>query len=115
MDGNASDQTLLNAANLALSLIEARAFDEVIPFLREQVLVANQAFGPDHIRAIHLAYRLSEALRKNPDATRDDLRESESLVLNVFQRQRRILGPTHPHTKYSERALSLIRESLDEA
>ena len=118
LHGNASDDTLVNAANLACSLIEARAFDEVIPFLREQVLVANQAFGPDHVHALDLATRLSEALRCNPDATRADLRECESLVANVLKRRRRVLGPAHPHTKISEGALPLVRnylKSLEEA
>ena len=113
--GNASDDTLLDAANLASSLTEARAFDEAIPFLREQVLVANRALGPDHIRALNLAEWLSEALRRNPDATRDDLCECESLALDVFQRRRRVLGPAHPYTKISEQVLSSVRKQLDEA
>ena len=113
--GNASDKTLLRAANLASSLIEARAFDEATPFLRQQVPVANQALGLDHVRALTLASLLSFALRNNPDATRDDLRESESIAVNVLQRQRRVLGPAHPKTKASERTLSLIRKQLKEA
>ena len=111
--GDASDDTLIDAANLASSLIEARAFDEVIPFLRERILVANRAFGPDHVRALDLAGLLSDALRKNPDATRADLRESESIVLDALQRRRRVLGPAHPRTKASERALSFVRKQLE--
>ena len=115
LHGSASDDALLDAANLASSLIVSQAFDEVIPFLRERILVANQAFGPDHVRALDLAAFLSEALRLNPDATRADLSESESILVNVLQRQRRVLGPAHPNTKNSEQALSFIRESLEEA
>ena len=110
--GRAAEPTLLNAVNLASSLIDVENFDEAIPFLREQVLVANQAFGPDHIRALDLAGWLSEALRRNPDATRADLRESESIILDVLQRERRVLGPAHPYTKTSERALSFVRKQL---
>ena len=44
-----------------------------------------------------------------PGATRVDLSESESLALNVLQRRRRVLGPAHPQTKESERALSFVR------
>ena len=101
--------------NLACSLVEARAFDKAIPFLREQVLVANRAFGPDHVRVLDLAAYLSEALRVNPDATRDDIVESESIYLNVLQRQRRVLGPAHPYTKNSEQVLSFVRKKLDKA
>ena len=57
---------------------------------------------------------LVHALRLDPDATHDDLREAEALALGTLQRRRRVMGPAHPDTVWCEEELTRVREALAE-
>ena len=48
----------------------------------------------------------------DPNATRDDLREAETIMQDVFQRRRRVFGPAHPLTVWCEGELARVREAL---
>ena len=47
--------------------------------------------------------------------TGDDLLEAESIMQGVVQRRRRVFGPTHPHTRHCEGALTSVRARLARA
>ena len=48
----------------------------------------------------------------DPNATRDDLREAETIMQDVLQRRRRVFGLAHPSTAWCEAELSRVREAL---
>ena len=50
------------------------------------------------------------ALHSDPDATRDEVREAETLLQGTLKRRRQIFGPAHPKTVWCEEELSGVRE-----
>ena len=74
MDGASAERTLLGAGNLASTLRQLNKWVEAKTFLREQVAIATQAWGESHGMTMKLNAHLSDTLRLDPAATRDDLR-----------------------------------------
>ena len=112
MHGAANERTLLVAINFAAFLVRSKLFAEATRFLRDQGKIANRELGPEHRLALFLAQNLSAGLQDNPDATRADLLEAEAIAEEVTKRRRRVLGATHPDTRFSEKSLVCVRERL---
>ena len=77
--------------------------------------MARQSLGPTRgfkTMCMDTEEWLAEALRRDPDATRDDLREAETIMQDVLQRRRRVFGPAHPKTTWCEGELARVREAL---
>jgi len=51
---------------------------------------------------------LAQALHKDPDATRDDLREAETLLQDALPHRRRVFGRTHPKSVFCEDELDFL-------
>jgi len=51
----------------------------------------------------------------DPNATRDDLREAETIMQDVLQRRRRVFGPAHPLTAWCEAELARVLARVREA
>mmetsp|Transcript_4645 Transcript_4645/g.14060 ORF Transcript_4645/g.14060 Transcript_4645/m.14060 type:complete len:164 (-) Transcript_4645:38-529(-) len=111
--GLSHENTLGFGNNLVLSLDRCKLWDESKSLLRDQLLpAARRSLGFDHDLTLRLGRSLAVALTRNPESTRDDLLEAESIMQDVVQRRRRVFGPAHPHTKLSESLLSYVRERL---
>ena len=74
--------------------------------------MARQSLGPTHGLCMDTEEWLVEALRRDPNATRDDLCEAETIMQDVLQRRRRVFGPAHPSTAWCEAELARVREAL---
>jgi len=62
-----------------------------------------------------LGQNLAGALMNDPEPTRDDLLEAETIMQDVTQRRRRVSGPAHPHTLHAKILLSAVRRKLARA
>ena len=107
--GISNERTLVTGMNLASSLLDTKNFDETTHLLRDQLLpVARRSLGADHNLTLGISKNLANALLLNPDSTRDDLLEAETILQDVVQRRRRAFGPTHPRTVDAETNLSIV-------
>ena len=60
-------------------------------------------------------HNIAVVLQENPERTRDDLLEAETIMQDVVRRRRRVFGPAHPDTLRAEEDLSDMRENLANA
>ena len=88
-------------------------FAEAKTLLRNELLpLARQSLGPTRGLYMDIEELLVQALRMDPNATRDDLREAETIMQDVLQRRRRVFGPAHPSTVWCEGELARVRKAL---
>mmetsp|Transcript_14232 Transcript_14232/g.44062 ORF Transcript_14232/g.44062 Transcript_14232/m.44062 type:complete len:118 (+) Transcript_14232:3-356(+) len=112
MLGVSHEGTILTGNNLSSYLTLCGHFGEARTFAREQLALATESLGPTHQSTIFASVRLCGSLVEDPAATHDDLNEAVSLAEDALQKRRRILGPAHPSTRFSERVLKRAREKL---
>ena len=108
-----SDETTITAGlNLLISLNRAGCLVEAQTLGRELATRATEALGADHILTLKTIHGLVDARRRDPDATRETMHDAAATLQDVYQRQRRLLGATHPDTRTSERDLTSLRRWL---
>ena len=134
LNGVSHHDTILSGYNLVHSLNSIGLLDESLPFVRDQLLpVARQSLGADHDLTLSLNHNLAVSLSEHPERTCDDLRlnedhpsgvdaidlntgndllKAETIMQDVVQRKRRVLGPTHPNTARAEHVSSLLRAKI---
>mmetsp|Transcript_13385 Transcript_13385/g.39912 ORF Transcript_13385/g.39912 Transcript_13385/m.39912 type:complete len:222 (+) Transcript_13385:1-666(+) len=108
--GASHPETLRNGMNLAILLVKLKLWDDAKSLLHKLLRPAQRSLGADNETTLNIQFTLSSALLNNPNYTRDDLFEAETILQDVLQRRRRVFGLAHPQTRKSELALARMRE-----
>ena len=90
--GATSDDTFIDALNLANSLLELKKFDEVKALLPEYVASACATNGPDHRLTLKLRFTLCRARGLVHDGSFEEVVESDKELADIDRRVRRIFG-----------------------
>ena len=110
--GEEDRDLLIEANNLAASLLQRRSFKVAKHLLRKWIPVARRVLGDSNEITLQLRRTYGEALYKNVDATLDDLREAVEALEDVGRIARRVFGSAHPTTASVECALETSRAML---
>ena len=109
LHGEEHSQTILNANNIVLSLLNLQRFEEVKALLRKTLPVTRRVLGENHESTLKARWVYAAALRLDPGATLDDFREAVTTLEDATRIARRVLGPSHPFVEMIERRLRNAR------
>mmetsp|Transcript_26250 Transcript_26250/g.80787 ORF Transcript_26250/g.80787 Transcript_26250/m.80787 type:complete len:119 (+) Transcript_26250:3-359(+) len=113
--GVSHEETIHDGSNLLVSLLLLKLWGESKTLAHQLLPAARRSMGADHDITLRLTENLAYALQDDPERTRDDLLEAETILQDVVQRRRRVFGPTHPDTPRVENTLSNVRKKLARA
>ena len=74
--------------------------------------VARRVLGESHALTLGMRRNYARALRKDPAATLDDVREAVTRLEDLERTARRVFGGAHPLTTWTERRLREARAAL---
>ena len=100
------------ASNYADSLRDLQHFEESRSLLRKTVPVARRVLGENDSLTLTMRWNYANALYKDDDATRGDLREAVTTLEDTERIARRVLGGAHPLTMDMEGELQGARDAL---
>ena len=92
-----------------MNLLDLRRFEEVKPFLRKMLPVAQRVLTDSHLITLKMRCCLAMALHDDPSATLDDFHEVVTTLEDVVQIARRVLGGEHPFVGLTELRLRNAR------
>ena len=104
--------TLREATSYAVFLKRLKYFEEAKLLLRKKLPVARRAVGESDSITLTMRWVYAEALYKDADATRDDLRESVTTLEETERAARRVFGGAHPTSVAIESHLRDSRAAL---
>ena len=110
--GEEHRETLLEANNYALSLVDLQRFEEAKSLLRKSEPVARRVLGEADDTTLTARWTYAWALYEDPASTLDELREAVSTLEETERMARRVLGGTHPTTTGIEEALGESQAAL---
>ena len=112
LHGEENEFTAIAASNYASSLSSLRRFEEVKTLMRKMIPVARRVLGDSDIITYKMRSLYANALKEDPAATRDDLREAINTLEETERTARRVLGGAHPLVVDIERDLRVSRAAL---
>ena len=112
LSGEEHRSTVVAASNYANSLVNLKRFEEAKSVLRKTLPVARRALGENDETTLRMRWFYAEALREDPSATLDDLREAATTLEATERTARRVFGGAHPTTVQIERDLQNARAAL---
>jgi hypothetical protein len=112
LNGEEHEETLQAASNYTNSLVKLKRFEEAKSVLRKTLPVARRALGENDETTLRMRWFYGEALREDPSATLDDLREAVTTLEETERIARRVFGAAHPTTVHIERDLQNARAAL---
>ena len=74
--------------------------------------VARRVLGEGHRLTLKIWWVYAQTLYSNPAATLDDLRKAVTMLEDAVPIARRVLGGTHPLTRWIEKELQDARAAL---
>ncbi len=101
--------TLFAAGNLARQLLTSNLWAEAKQFLREQIPIALEALGPDHVETLKMRGRYATVLVRGSEK---DYAGAVTILDDVVRRCRRVCGDSHPLTERAQGALAAARRLL---
>ena len=110
--GEEHRDTLGDASNYALCLIDLQRFEEAKALIREVMPVARRVLGESDDLTLRMRLAYARALYKDAAASLNDLREAVTTLEDTVRIRRRVLGGSHPTTKGLERNLRDARAAL---
>ena len=110
--GEEHRETLIEADNYALTLIDPQHFEEARSLTRTMLPVTRRVFGASHDATIRMSRSYAKALYRNPAATLAELREAVTTLEDTTRIARRVLGGAHPLTIDIEDDLQDARAAL---
>ena len=112
--GEEDRETLLEAHNFALSLVNdrVRKFGEAKSLLRKNIPAAQRVLGEGNENTLRMRMLLARALCQDPAATLDDLREAVATLEDTASTARRVLGGAHPFISTIDPNLAIARGAL---
>ena len=112
LNGKDHRETLREAGNYAMSLIDLRRFEEARSLLRKTTPMARRVLGESDGLTLRMRWLYARAFFLDGNVTLDDLREAVTALEDSTRIARRVLGSTHPVTKAVEFRLRQSREAL---
>ena len=112
LHGEEDERTLLASLNYASSLYELRRFKEAKSLLRKIMPVSRRVLGESNEIMLKMRWNYMIALREDPAATLEDLREAVTVNEVLERTARRVLGTAHPLTKGVEDESQNTRAAL---
>jgi len=110
--GIENEETLTAANNYASTLLALQRFEQFRSLLRKTMPVARSVLGDRNDTTLRMRALYAVALRADPGATLDDLREAVTTLEDAERITRRVLGGAHPLTSTIERDLQNARAAL---
>ena len=112
LNGDQHADTLLAVTNYASSLLSLQRFGEVKSLLRKAIPVAPRVLGESDSVTLKMRGCYAEALKSDPGATLDDVREAVTTFEELERTARRVFGVAHPITKGLEKCLRDARAAF---
>ncbi len=112
IQGPCSENTLINASNLGMTLHKQAKFAEAREVVRQPLADARRTFGDDHYVTLILCETTADAiagLGSGELGGGESLRETIAMYEDLVPRSRRVLGSSHPKTQQRERCLREFR------
>ena len=112
--GEEDRETLLEAHNFALSLVNdrVRKFGEAKSLLRKNIPTAQRVLGEGNENTLRMRMLHARALCQDPAATLDDLREAVNALEDTERTARRVFGDAHPFISTIGHCLRFARGAL---
>ena len=110
--GDEDRETIREASNYAMNLLDLRRFTEAKSLLRKVIPVARRVLTDSNEITLKMRWSYALSLYEDPDATLDDLNEAVTTLEDVGRIARRVLGGANPLTVDIERALRDARAAL---
>ena len=107
IQGPCSENTLINASNLGMTLHKQAKFAEAREVVRQPLADARRTFGDDHYVTLILCETTADAIAGL--GGEESLRETIAMYEDLVPRSRRVLGSSHPKTQQRERCLREFR------
>ena len=104
--------TLTITSNFANLLVDLDHYEEAKVLLRKKIPVARRVFGDSIDVTLKLRRAYAMALRMDPRATLDDVREAVAMLEDLERVVRRVFGGAHPFVAAFEESLQNAREAL---
>ena len=112
LKGEECEDTVTAANNYAMSLVDLRRFKEARALLRKAMPVARRVYGKSDGTTIRMMSIYADALREDPAATLDDLREAVTTLEDAVRTTRRVFGGANPLTMGIASQLEYVRAVL---
>ena len=112
LEGEESRNTLTEADNYAMNLLDLQRFEEANALLRKVMPVARRVLGDNNQTTLHMRWNYAKALCRATGATLDDVREAVATLEGTERTARRVLGGAHPLTGAMEKSLKTVRSKL---
>ena len=98
-------------------MIVLNHFTEAKSFLRRIIPTAVSTLGPSNKRVLCLRGQLGQALLMNAGSqySLEEIVEAEKLLADVYARERRVYGASHPDTRFTQSVLEDARAALEVA
>ena len=110
--GEEHAETLIDTYNYADNLLRLLRFKEAKSLLRKTMPLAPRVLGESNEVTLRMRSIYATALRRDPNATLDDLREAVTTYEETERTSRRVLGGAHPTTTGIEQCLGEARAAL---
>ena len=106
--------TLREADNYAIALLQLKRFEEAKRLLRKVIPVARRVLGTEHELTLSLREDLCRAILDG-EPTANEKREALEMLKDTAGAMRRVLGPDHPDTLHAEKVLKSNEEKYHES
>ena len=110
--GVMNENTVRVAMNLGRCLNACRRFDEATVFLRQEIATAKRALGPGHVLITAMADQFGDSVLKRDQASRDELLEAETLLVDAKKVAARVFGANHGYVAHIVDNLRDVRAKL---
>ena len=110
--GKEHEETLREANNYALVLLDLDHHAEAKSLLRKTMPVARRMLGAEHDLTLNFRYIYVQCLLHDPSVSRGDVVEAVEILEDVQQRVRRVFGDGHPNWRNLPAHLEDAREFL---
>ena len=105
-------RTLLEAYNLANTLLDPGRYEEAKALLRKTMPVARRVLEENDDTTLRMRWLYAMTLHRDDDATLDDVREAVETLEETERIARRVFGGAHPLVADFERTLRDARAAL---
>ena len=114
LSGKEHEETIREASNYAINLLDLRRFKEAKSLLCKWAPVAQRVFGAEHWRTLSLREDLARATLAGDSSSKEKRKALQTLeeTLGVM---RRVLGAAHPETQRVQRQLEAHRREFSGA
>ena len=102
--GRHNKQTLESASNYAMTLLDLERFEEAKILLHKVAPVAQRVCGAEHDLTLSLREDLSRAILDG-ESSAEEKRQALRMLEDVAGVRRRVLGPAHPETLFTQTEL----------